>query len=648
MQKAMPNISETQDRYSGQNWPFTNISESYPVNHETHSDPAKLFVSRMSEFFRRNQDGYSQTDACELSAFLYEFFAALNIESQLVRDSCLTIMAALANRDAERQAEIERLRASSNERVAELQADNERLRASSNEQVAELQAEIERLRASSNERVAELQAEIERLRAKLDSATTEAPRTETSDLEAKLQAEVSRLRAELKEATETIEDLLVKLNQPKADDTNSGVPGSKVMGGRKSKPKPDTNGSPRRTKGGQKGHKGSNRKPAPPEDVAESETYEPESTNCPKCGTPMVKASEYDSIYQQFETLEKLLRIVEARGAAYVCPHCDTKVKGKVPAEIRNRSLFGPRLLSFIISLRFYCNASIRSIAKFLNDTFNVRASIGCLAESIIKASICLAESYKEIEEAIRNQPVVYVDETPHLENGRQCYTWVFVTGMAIFFAIGNRSRDMLERVLKEDFTGIICSDYYGVYISYVRSNENVRHQTCLAHLKREFKRCADHILDREISQYGEKMLKLLEALLKARDDFNEAKTPEALECFRNAAKDFNREGALAPNKGQPARLAKRFASSDSYTTFVEHPEVDATNNRSERAIRKVVIQRAVTQGTRSERGRLASERFWTVKATCELHNISFLEYFIKCYEAHLKGEPKPSIVALE
>jgi hypothetical protein len=224
----------------------------------------------------------------------------------------------------------------------------------------------------------------------------------------------------------------------------------------------------------------------------------------------------------------------------------------------------------------------------------------------------------------------------------------VFVTDKEIFFAIGNRSRDMLDRVLTPDYKGIISSDYYGVYIGYTKVSAEMGHQTCLARLKRDFRRCADHLLDPDISRYGEKMLKLLEDLFKARDEFSAGKTPESLARFRQAAEDFNREARVAPDKGLHARLAKRFAAGNSYTTFVSRPEVDATNNRAERAIRKVVMLRHVTRGTRSERGRRAFEMFLTVKATCELQGGPFLDFFSECHEAHSKGEPTSSILAVE
>jgi transposase len=44
---------------------------------------------------------------------------------------------------------------------------------------------------------------------------------------------------------------------------------------------------------------------------------------------------------------------------------------------------------------------------------------------------------------------------------------------------------------------------------------------------------------------------------------------------------------------------------------------VEPTNNLAEQAIRFVVIDRHITQGTRSAAGRQWSERIWTVIATC-------------------------------
>ena len=54
---------------------------------------------------------------------------------------------------------------------------------------------------------------------------------------------------------------------------------------------------------------------------------------------------------------------------------------------------------------------------------------------------------------------------------------------------------------------------------------------------------------------------------------------------------------------------------------------MEPTNNLAEQAIRFVVIDRLITQGTRSEQGNRWCERIWTVIATCTQQGRSVFEY---------------------
>ena len=74
--------------------------------------------------------------------------------------------------------------------------------------------------------------------------------------------------------------------------------------------------------------------------------------------------------------------------------------------------------------------------------------------------------------------------------------------------------------------------------------------------------------------------------------------------------------------------LAKRFEKhGESYFRFITTPGVEPTNNLAEQAIRFVVIDRLITQGTRSEKGNRWCERIWTVIATCTQQGRSVFEY---------------------
>ena len=92
--------------------------------------------------------------------------------------------------------------------------------------------------------------------------------------------------------------------------------------------------------------------------------------------------------------------------------------------------------------------------------------------------------------------------------------------------------------------------------------------------------------------------------------------------------------------------LAKRFAvHGESYFRFITTPGVEPTNNLAEQAIRFVVIDRLITQGTRSERGNRWCERIWTVVATCGQQGRSVFEYLEAAVTAWFHGEEAPSLL---
>jgi len=79
--------------------------------------------------------------------------------------------------------------------------------------------------------------------------------------------------------------------------------------------------------------------------------------------------------------------------------------------------------------------------------------------------------------------------------------------------------------------------------------------------------------------------------------------------------------------------------------TRITTPGVDPTNNLAEQAIRFVVIDRRITQGTRSEKGRDWSECIWTAIATCQQSGRNVMQFLQKSLLAHWHGVPPPSLL---
>jgi len=94
----------------------------------------------------------------------------------------------------------------------------------------------------------------------------------------------------------------------------------------------------------------------------------------------------------------------------------------------------------------------------------------------------------------------------------------------------------------------------------------------------------------------------------------------ESRKTFLDIAVSNVPESRLAQN---PANRFRKHG--EVYFRFITTPGIEPTNNLAEQAIRFVVIDRYITQGTRSEKGRVWCERIWTVLATCASPTAAFL-----------------------
>jgi transposase len=101
-----------------------------------------------------------------------------------------------------------------------------------------------------------------------------------------------------------------------------------------------------------------------------------------------------------------------------------------------------------------------------------------------------------------------------------------------------------------------------------------------------------------------------------------------------------------APSRTEAQNMAARFRdNSESYFRFITTPGVEATNNLAEQAIRHVVIDRRITQGTRGTNGQRWSERIWSTMASCAQQRRSSFRFISEAVFAKFSGLPPPSLL---
>ncbi len=456
------------------------------------------------------------------------------------------------------------------------------------------------------------------------------------------EAEIADLKWQLAEAVERIGQLEQQLAAArKNSSTSSKPPSSDIV-----KPKkPRGKGGKKRKRGGQPGHQRHERPEFPPEMVNEFFSYTLDS--CPDCGGGLLFSRKADPrVAQQAELIDTPLKITEHKMLAYWCSHCRKVHYAPMPEAVAKTGLFGPRLTTLVTFMKGVCHASFSTIRKFLRDVVGIKVCRGYLAKLIAKVSHWLGAAYEELLARLPGEACLNVDETGHKENANKFWTWCFQAELYTLFRIEpTRSSQVLIDTLGEEFNGVLGCDYFGAYRKYMRKF-GVLIQFCMAHLIRDVKFLTT-LPDKKQKAYGERLreaLRALFAVIHRREKLSEAGFSKKLEAAR--AEVFRMATTRVPQGKHAQNLAKRFHQhGDAYFRFITTPGIEPTNNLAKQAIRFVVIDRRITQGTRSATGRRWCERIWTTIATCAQQGRSVFEFLLESVESHLRGAPPPSLL---
>jgi transposase len=456
----------------------------------------------------------------------------------------------------------------------------------------------------------------------------------------RLQAQLEQQRAELEQLHAAVARLEEQLAASrKNSSTSSKPPSSDIV-----KPPPPLPGQDKRKRGGQPGHPKHERDLFPDEQI--DHFFEHPLQGCPCCGGQLRLNGGLALVVQQVDVEPAKLTIQQHTCPEYWCVHCEKSYKAALPEHIAVGGLVGPRLTTLIAYLKGFCHASFSTVRKFLRDVVGLTISRGQLRKIIGKVCSALDDPYKELLETLPGEPQLNVDETGHKDNGKRMWTWCFRASLYTLFKINpRRSADVLIDVLGKEFDGVLGCDCFSAYRRYMREFD-VTLQFCLAHLIRDVKFLMT-LPGKKEQVYGTRLrdaLRTLFQVIHQREQMSPVEFQTRLEAARDGVLQAGQQDVPASRHAQA--MAKRLHKhGKSYFTFVTTPGVQPTNNLAEQAIRFVVIDRHITQGTRSEGGQRWCERIWTVVATCTQQGRSVFDYLYAAVKACFGDGSVPSLL---
>jgi len=432
----------------------------------------------------------------------------------------------------------------------------------------------------------------------------------------------------------------LKARKPKTSRTSSKPPSSDGPWSKYSGSKRAGSGKKR---GGQPGHKGKTRKPAPPEDVDEVKMVRPE--HCGSCNAPLVGDDPSPRIHQVIDIPSVDPEIVEYRLHQPECMQCGAATRAALPGDV-HQSAFGPNLSALIVLLSGEYRMSRRNIQRFIADSYGIEVSLGAISNVEGRMAEGLAGPHAEALASVAASPTKHLDETTWREFSELAWLWVAVGEEATVFVIrDSRASAVARELIGDEPSGIVVSDRYSGY-AYIDLDQR---QVCLANLIRDFRRMAEG--EKDLRWIGERLLGLIGALfrlwhLHLAEEIDRATLKRWSRGLRVRMIRLLDEGATSVGYETPGMCRGILRTEPAMWTFVEREGVEPTNNVAERAIRPAVILRKTSLGTQSERGSRYVERMQTTSATLRQAGRSLRDFIVDVAHAVLQGGPSPKLLS--
>ena len=436
---------------------------------------------------------------------------------------------------------------------------------------------------------------------------------------------------------------------------NSGVPTSTEI------IKPDkkkSHSKKKKKRGGQRGHKGFQRKLYDEKDCTTIQDYKPDTCKC--CGEKLSGNDSNPYRHQVVEIPKIQLQIEEHRLHQLQCNHCGAKTRAKLPTTVSSCG-YGERVVALVSVMNGQYRHSHRMIVSAMRDFFGVIMSVGTVSRLRNEASEALSTAVEEAKDYIQSAPIVNMDETSfgvgnsdgNNEENKKGWLWTVVTNAIKYFQVSlSRSQEIAKQILGENFQGQLGSDRY---VGYNWLDVEQR-QLCWAHLKREFQKISERSgasrqVGRDLMAQEKKLFRLWRKVSVgklSRKQFQLLVKPirkRLAEILMETAESQigSREKTPWAKTVRTCRQLKKVESA--LWRFVEVEELEPTNNSAERAIRPAVLWRKTSFGTQSKAGSVFVGRILTVVSSLRSQNRDILDFLCESIRAKRNGEQTPSLI---
>jgi transposase len=304
------------------------------------------------------------------------------------------------------------------------------------------------------------------------------------------------------------------------------------------------------------------------------------------------------------------------------CKKCEKRWQGRDPRQTSDALgaaavQLGPDALALAVQMNKRLGMPHADVAAVLKDGFQLQVNRSTICRAVDRVARRGEATWHALRNAARRSVVNGIDETGWNVAAQLHWLFVAVSEQVTFCDIlPGRGFDQAAALLGADYVGWLVHDGLPMYYKFLKAS----HQSCLNHLLSRAKKLIESLPARaaRFSLRVQEVLQQALALAK-RYEKKEISLPGLWTATGRLETKLDR--VLAHPGREPAnrRFCNHLWHERPYIfTFLYCPGLDATNNRSERAIRALIGARKNWGGNRTQRGSRAQAVLTTILQTAK------------------------------
>ncbi len=360
---------------------------------------------------------------------------------------------------------------------------------------------------------------------------------------------------------------------------------------------------------------------------APDETHFTPLDECPECGDNLSKRRGTVTVGRTVEDIDppaEKTTVATEIGEMKWCPRCKKMVSSTTESALPGSDI-GLNATIEIAYLWVMSALSLPNIQALLSAFNALSLSTAGISRMMIRLSGIMQPVYDEILTDVKHGAHIWADETGWRVKGKLWWLWIFANQRsAYYWAEACRGSPVVERLLGPVFLGVLIVDGWGAYNKLACAK-----QTCMAHIFRKIRAFIDAYPQyRSIMTFYLKLRRIIkegQRLQKARGELGEVVYERRLKALHRRLDTLLKW--KNPNAVLKEVIKKVKRQRQHILTFIEHEGATSHNNYGEYIIKKGVLKRKVSGGSKSAEGARAYACIQSIAMTCQLRNLPFHQF---------------------